>query len=382
MPRSISEVNALRNSVRATEAQQPPPRGPHGGRYDPNQPRAPAGHDDGGQWTNKPGGSPSSPRRDVTVDHSGKESWGSFANAYRPDGSLAEQRVFNRDGSRFVSEFNEPGSGEDWDERHTVVLTDGSKVTFETTGNIQRIYDGDGRLISASVWTKDGPQPLSDQIAFAPAAGVAIAPELVAGLTPAAIAAGAALFAWLARSNRRGIVIAFSRDESDPGKKPRTMWLGKLTDEELKKACPRYPDVQAFTDKAAAGARLWRSDWRPSDFGTEVHTRVARDVTGTYKNGQPRPLSDPKDPDFRAEYSALKSWAASSPPPAAKYGQKDTVRIDVLENKQDEGTVCVYDIKTGEKIFAPLRMEEIARSVYHHYPNTQRFIVTEVRPQM
>jgi hypothetical protein len=83
---------------------------PHHG-FDPNQRRVPAGHADGGQWTNKPGGgAPSVPRRDVTVDRSGKETWGSYVDTYRRDGSLAERHVFNRDGSHIVSEFNTPAA--------------------------------------------------------------------------------------------------------------------------------------------------------------------------------------------------------------------------------------------------------------------------------
>jgi hypothetical protein len=284
MPRSITEENALRNLNRTAADQRSPPGDLHGGHgFDPNQPRVPAGHSDGGRWTDKPGGgAPSAPRRDVTVDHTGKESWNSFANAYRPDGTLVEQRVFNRDGSRIVCEFNAPGSPGDWDVRHTVILADGQKVTFETTGNIQRIYDGDGHLVSASVWTKDGPQSLSDQVAFAP--GPVIGP-LINTLGPgfaAAVVAGTALYAWLSsRSGRKGIVIAFTRDEGNPGKNPRTIWVGKLTDEEFKQACPKYEQVQALTDKAAADARFDRQDWSPSGYGTEVHTRVAREVNGT-----------------------------------------------------------------------------------------------------
>jgi hypothetical protein len=385
MPRSIAEVNALRKLNRAASEHQTPPhdsQGRHG--FDPNQPRVPAGHSDGGQWTDEPGaGASSAPRREVTGDHTGKETWSSFVNAYRPDGTVAEQRVFNRDGSLIVSEFNELGGPGDWDERHTVITADGRKVTFETTGNIQRIYDGDGHLISASVWTKDGPEPLSEQLAFlGPAApimlGVLSEAELAAA-TAAVIAAGAALYTWLSsRRGRKGVVITISRDESRPDQFKAT-WVGRLTDEEFNEACPRYTDVQKFTDKAAADARLHRSDWSPSGFGTEVHTRVAHEVNGTEENGEFRSPDDPKDPNFVAEFSALKAAAANSVAPRPRYGQKGTVRVDVLE-KEKNGTVCVYDIKTGERIFAPLRVEEIAKSVYSHYPDTQRFIVTEVRP--
>jgi hypothetical protein len=160
MPRSESEFAA----ASSTNAQQPvhDPHGHHG--YDPNQPRVSVGHSDGGQWTNgRGGGAPTSPRREVTVDRTGKESWGSFVNTYRPDGSLAEQRIFNRDGSRIVSEFNTPDGPGDWEERHTVVMRDGRTATFESSGAVQRIYDGDGRLISASEWTEDGPEPPADR---------------------------------------------------------------------------------------------------------------------------------------------------------------------------------------------------------------------------
>ena len=75
--------------------------------------------------------------------------------------------MFNRDGSRIVSEFKPPDGPEDWDERHTVVLPDGSKFTFENSGNVQRIFDGEGHLVSATEWTEDGPRPLpTGQLAF------------------------------------------------------------------------------------------------------------------------------------------------------------------------------------------------------------------------
>ena len=79
--------------------------------------------------------------------------------------------MFNRDRSRIVSEFKPPGGTEDWDERHTVVLPDGTKFTFENSGNVQRIYDGEGHLVSATEWTEDGLRPLPmGQLAFAAAA--------------------------------------------------------------------------------------------------------------------------------------------------------------------------------------------------------------------
>ncbi len=121
--------------------------GPHGGhRYDPNQPRVPPANPpaDNGPTT---GGhdAGADPGRKFVRDTTGEESWNFFFNTFRPDGSLAEQVVFNRDRSRIVSEFNAPGGAEDWDERHTVFPPDGGKFTFENSGDTQTIYDGDGR---------------------------------------------------------------------------------------------------------------------------------------------------------------------------------------------------------------------------------------------
>jgi hypothetical protein len=197
------------------------------------------------------------------------------------------------------------------------------------------------------------------------------------------LAAGAALYTWLSsRGDRKGVVIGVSVDENNPDKL-NTVWVGKLTDEEFKEACPRYEQVQALTDRAAATARFDRRDWSASGFGTEVHTRIAREVNGTVKEtGEYRSPDNPKDPNFRAEYSALKARAANPNAPPPRYGQKGTIRVDVLENNTKEGSVCVYDIKTGERPLSGPRMVEIAKAVYSYYPNAKRFIVTEVRPNL
>ena len=81
----------------------------------------------------------------------------------------------------------------------------------------------------------------------------------------------------------------------------------------------------------------------------------------------------PADPNFRAEYSLIKSQEAEY------YGEKGSVRVDVLENVGN-GTVCVYDIKTGDKGMNVSRMDEIAFNVNRRYPGTQRVIVIETRP--
>jgi len=361
---------------------------PHHG-YDPNQPRVSAGHRDGGQWTKTPGsGSPAAPRREAIVDRSGREAWGSYANTYRSDGTLAEQRVFNRDGSRIVTEFNVAGSPGGWDERHTVAFRDGSKVTFQNSGDVQAILDGEGRLISAAVWTKDGAEaPPTAQLAFA---GDSPLYRLLARVAPpplvVAIAAALALYTWLSsRKDRdRTPVIALPAKVYRPGtaEESEPVMVTSLTEAELEKACPNYPTVQSMTDKAAVEARVDRTDWSPSGFGTEVHKRVARAVNGVNRvTGEFRSPNNPQDPNFVAEFSALKTKAADPNAPNARYGQKGTIRVDVLENRPAEDTVCVYDIKTGEAVLTLPRIAEILGSIHKHFANVRRFIVTEVRPR-
>jgi hypothetical protein len=383
MPRSIADVNAIRRLHRNPAETGSPGHQPDDGHgdhgFDPNQPRVPAGHSDGGQWTDEPGGDgPAVPRRGVVLDDSGEEAWESVTSTSRPDGTLAEQEVLNRDGSRIHSQFSRDARIAGWDERHTVILPDGQEITFEQSGAVQRTYDADGRPMGAAVWTNDGPEPLAEvQPAF-----LAAIPPAVATTVELALILGT----WLAgRNGPAGIaVVSFPADvyrPPRPEEKPEPVFVGRLTEDELKKACDRYVDVQEFTDGAAAGARRERKDWTPTGFGTEVHKRVAHTVNGDPPKHGPK---NPQYPNFMAEFSALKAEAAvkadqQAPPPG--YGQKDTIRVDVLENRRDEKTVCVYDIKTGERVLSKARIEEIVGAVYARYQETLRIIITEIRPR-
>jgi hypothetical protein len=137
-----------------------------------------------------------------------------------------------------------------------------------------------------------------------------------------------------------------------------------------------------------------------------VHKRVAHIVnSGSDEQPvEPRSPNEPKNRNFRAEMAALKIEAAvradaaraaeaglgaetvkpGTDAPVTRlpgYGQPHTVRVDVFENRPDERTVCLYDIKTGERLLYFPRMKEIARAVFTHYPNARRIIVAEIRPR-
>jgi hypothetical protein len=356
------------------EASRPEPQygnssGPHQG-YDPNQPRVPSGHSDGGQWTKTPGGgAPAIARREAVVDHSKQESWGSYVDGYRTDGSLAERRVFNRDGSRIDSEYKRPGSPEDWDERHTVVLSDGSKVTFENSGNVQRTYDGEGHLLSATEWTEDGPRPLpTGQLAFAGPAAPFVVP-LGTAAARALSAAAVSLFTWLSsgKDPNRAAVLAFKArkyEKREARGQHELSWVGYVKRDELKGVCEKLDDVQGYTDKAVKKVLDVGDHNGPAAFGTKVHKLIADTIKGLGKK------------DFQAEVSRSKSKEVD-----VRYGAKGSIRIDALENHSEISTVCVYDPKTGERGLSLPRTIELAEAAlekFKYEPN--HIIVIDVRP--
>jgi hypothetical protein len=64
----------------------------------------------------------------------------------------------------------------------------------------------------------------------------------------------------------------------------------------------------------------------------------------------------------------------------AKYGERGTVRVDVFEKPEKHNAVCVYDIKTGEKILSIARIREIISAVRTYWPEVDQIFVVEVRP--
>jgi hypothetical protein len=364
--------------------------GPHHG-YDRNQPRVPSGHGDGGQWTKTPGGGARAiSRREAIVDRSKQESWGSYVDGYRPDGSLAEQRVFNRDGSRIVSEFNPPEGAGDRDERHTVVLPDGTKFTFENSGNVQRIFDGEGNLVSATEWTEDGPRPVPiGQLAFAQ--GLPLVVPLGQVAAQALNAAALTFFTWLSsrKDPDRTAVFAFNakkyeKPETDGNEKRPVVFVGSLTRDEVRKVCDKLPDVQKLTDAAVAKVTTDGDYKGPADFGTKVHKEIADAIRKE------------NDPDFKAEKSVIKTvletgrQTSSSnsgnaqevdPDMEADYGELGSIRIDAYENVPKKSAVCVYDPKTGWRGLSFPRMNELAAAAHRLFGYKPNYIIViEVRP--
>lgn len=351
-------------------------------KYNPDQPRVPAGNTGGGQWTS--GGGDATPTGtdvlsdlgsafstalnfgDVVPDTSGEESWAFYQDATRPDGSLAERAVVNRDGSTIHSEFAETGKRSDWDERHTVTSPEGGKTTFETSGRTQTIRDGgpDGEIVSRSTWTERGPErEATVQQVFAQE-----------GVRRAVSAAGTILFGWLSPSDDidgQRTVMGFVPREYQPGTTGQLdlAFVGKPGEEEVKDVCKKLETVQELTDRAAGAAGDVRRFSSAATYGTDVHVRFKDFV------------NDLKNVNFRAERSFLKEAADPTSKSELDIGYPRSVRVDAYEYRPEDGTLCVYDLKTGRRGLSVPRFDILATAAYLGIRDVRRVIMLEVRPR-
>jgi hypothetical protein len=138
--------------------------------------------------------------------------------------------------------------------------------------------------------------------------------------------------------------------------------VGVLNRNQVNENCPRLGEVQSRTNHATDIVDRSAPNMSAQQRGTAIHTHLKYQIENL------------RNPNFRAEVSLLKGLADD-----ARYGAKGSIRIDVLENVGN-GTVCVYDIKTGQSGLSPARMAEIAKTVLTAYPGTRRIIVSEIRP--
>lgn len=356
-------------------------------KYNPDQPRVPAGNADGGQWTSGGGGgdpaltgtdwisdlgnafSAALTFGDIVADTSGEEGWAFYQEATRPDGSLAERAVVNRDGSTIHSEFAEPDRKSDWDERRTVTVPEGGKTTFETAGRTQTIRDGgpDGEVVSRSTWTERGPErEATVQEAFAPA--IVLAPA-AAEVT---ITTGLTLFTWLSARNKiDGLeaTIAFNARDYRPGEAPGfdLGYVGQISRSEAEAACRYLPELQSRLDAAVTTVGPASKYPSMAVYGTYVHTNMKNQIiTQNY-------------PDLKAERSFLKESYEPTSETLRRYGYPDTVRYDAYEFRAD-GTLCLYDFKAGRRGLSLVRSDIMANAARYGFASARRIIVLEVRP--
>jgi hypothetical protein len=222
----------------------------------------------------------------------------------------------------------------------------------------------------AGEWTGDGsaPDETVQPVFFDPNKD----PRRIKVPRPAIIELGALAYIWLSLFNgQRQAVISFKTGEYRRSKLSDEIleYVRQVDDDELKRICPRYDIVQWLTNVSALETRLAEQQSgrkkTPSQFGSDVHVRLKQKIVAL------------GDPNFKAEESYLKGIEAD-------YGTKDSVRIDALEDRQD-GTICVYDIKTGQSRSSGLslkRRAEIRDEIFKAFQKkAQRVILTEIRPQ-
>lgn len=348
-------------------------------RYDPSQPRVPAGSSGGGQWTSDAGGGGGShspmpgfgpegglaeagPGDGFVVDETGEETWAFYEESRDEAGDVAERAIVNRDGSTIHSEYAASRQA-GFDERHTVTTSEGDKVTFETIERTQtmRVGGPDGEIVGRTVWTPGGPEPdATIQPAFAP---LAVAPALIIG--------GAILFNWQSSQNGDGqqAVTAFEANEYRPSS-PNLLDLrfaGRVSQEEAEAACKYLPDLQVRLDDVVARAGSVKDYPSAAVYGTYVHQRLREQIDAMGRV------------DLRAEVSAYKIAAETSGDTTPRYGYPRTIRIDAVEYRED-GTVCVYDFKTGRAGMTQQRVLELGGAGYVRRRQSTRAIVIQVRP--
>lgn len=354
------------------------PSAPGESKYSPNQQRVPAGDPNGGRWTSGDVANPFRPPRsdannkdhEDSANRVSQNSWKSAIISRWPDGSPKTQTAVDELGTIIHAELSQPGGGGGWDERYTVSTKEGP-VTFENAGGVQTVRDHKGNVVAKTEWTESGPEAAAtlQTVQFAQGA-------VAAGR--AAIAGAAALHSWWSSQNGQGTqaILSFNATGFAPGAAitDNAVRVDQLSRDDVAQACPRYSEVKSIADEAAQvidrGAYA-----SAATYGTAVHKWIADQVNGP----STVPRSEPRDPDFRAEFSVLKSKAEN-------YGVSGTKRIDVFENPRNgnvciyDGNVCIYDIKTGNSQLSAGRMLELASQVSFLYPGTQRIVVTEVKP--
>jgi hypothetical protein len=98
----------------------------------------------------------------------------------------------------------------------------------------------------------------------------------------------------------------------------------------------------------------------PAVYGTKVHSELEKIVNAQRK------------PTLKAERSYTKAGIETGRIAGA-------IRVDVLEER-DDGTLCIYDIKTGRRGLAMSRVREFALRTSKRIEGYRDIVVIEVRP--
>lgn len=333
--------------------------------------------------------------RERRVDTAGTEPWASIETLTRPDGSLAESLVLTREGTGIRSSF----AGREV--AHVVTAPRERVVRVEQRNGIQSIYvDTDPAPVQQTTWSAPGPivrrtrprsafllnrNPLGTPFTEGPITPAEPGPGLAGGGgdpgTVLAVALGLlALYnqqqsdpASMGAGTGGVTAIAFKAWEYDSqvggNSLPIPVAVGSLTEEQIRQSCMRLPDVQEWTNSAAAQFEPQRSTMSRQQLGTAIHKRIKDIITGL------KHLAPALYKDVFVELSL-----SNTPDEPVFYGQEGSIRADVIEDRREEiGAVCFYDIKTGKGGLTWKRVVQMAEIVARNFGPVIYYIV-EVRP--
>ena len=308
---------------------------PYRYRYDPNQPRVPAGHSDGGQWT---------------------------------DGNYAQRRL---PAERPTSPLFELGLQE--------LHRSGAQSMTDVSAQARRLP----RLLPMP--------PIKPSPFFELGARAPFPRDARAAVKD--VESALALYNELSLHNspEQRAIIAFKARDYVRTEAPvlELLRLGVLTQSEVNLICNQFNTVQKLTDGAAAAVQAGRLPLDPGQYGTAVHQLIKEAVNGPKK---PKSSNDARpyptlwaEQSFAKQYEEAKKQEVSNQSPQKPedtyYSAPGSIRVDVYE-KVNPKTVCVYDIKTGRSGLTGPHMLEIAIRVARRFDAGARIVVMEMRPTL
>lgn len=176
--------------------------------------------------------------------------------------------------------------------------------------------------------------------------------------------------------NKQPIILFRPRDwRSDGSPKPSQLRVRTgvklVTKDEIKQYCPEYDLVQVLANRAADATGPRSNYPSAAVWGTATHFNMKGEV-----NGYPGELY--------AEQSFVKYREEVLNNPEryqrdADYGEKDSIRIDTRGNIHNN-TVCVYDLKTGDRGISVPRAIEIYETVRRRFKIMPEVRIVEVNP--
>jgi hypothetical protein len=324
-----------------------------------DQPRAPAGQSNGGQWVAEGGGRDGGRTLPDDALPLIRPQWAQLPGA-QP--TQTREETLLDDGTRVLSIRIHAGR-RDFDEQHTVTAPDGESRIFETSGATQTIRDGvSGEVLSRSRFTEYGVEPEATlQPAFLQFVPAAVATVRIFRTLELA---GTLYSALSARRGGYGTILGATAHEFQATQDDRGMpviWVGRVDQQTLEAACPKTEELQSRLDTFNAIVRASGLYRTPAEIGNVVHFMMDQWVKAQ------------NDKDLRSELSIRKDGLAGS------YGEAGTSRIDIYHRPRPT-VACIYDHKTGVRGLAWSNALRYAVAARKYFPETQRIIVIQLRP--